>query len=394
MRNHKQSEWQSGKRSYIPLADAPFAFRALMSGTQGMVAAWAVANLFWGRSGPFGDLVALTMAAWMSSACAAAAARRPFPQSLAIGVAAGSAFGAACFLPLHRPGWLVAGIAASILAAALCLPFATYGDIALASRSLVRAAMAVVVIGWGTYLVFVRPLSAPTPAGQAVATVYPCVTVLAAVATARSAHRLTYGARARRAWLVPVALAVAFRDAPGRLLRAVLRLSIATAGLIAVGTALVAILPRIVPPRATPGKPNAAGHPPVTPRPPAALGHTSVPMPLVLAAAAVVAALAIALAWVALARLRSRALPPAPAAVPSRIRQRRLETAFRLLPTSHPVRIRMQHRLRAWHRAGRTIGCAETIRSLVSRLPDELRDPGDPALLVAYEESRYGPDEP
>jgi len=394
MRKDNRGEMQSGKLSYIRLADAPLAFRALMSGSQGMMAAWAVASLFWSRSGEFGEFFWLTVSAWVSSACAAAAARRPASQAVALGIAAGTACSAACFLPLHRPGWLVAGIAASVLAAALCLPFATYGDIALASRGLVRAATAVVVIGWMTYVVFVRPLAAPTPAGQAVATAYPCLTMLAAVATARAAHRLTYGSRAERAWLVPIALAAAFRDVPVRLLKAVVRLSITTAGLVAAGAVLVAILPRIVRPRTVPGRQTEANHPPLGLRLPAAAAHTSIPMPLVLTAAAVAVALLVALAWMARRLVRNRELPRASEAIPSRITQRRLEDVFRLVPTSEPVRVRMQQRLRSWHRAGRTIARAETIRSFVGRLPDELRDPGDPALLRAYEQIRYGPDEP
>ncbi|AEJ44173.1 hypothetical protein TC41_2270 [Alicyclobacillus acidocaldarius subsp. acidocaldarius Tc-4-1] len=359
-----------------------------------MMAAWAIASLFWSRSGDFGDLIWLTVSAWASSACAAAAARRPAPQAAALGAVAGAVCSAAGFVPLHRPGWLAAGIAASILAAALWLPFATYGDIALASRGLVRAATGIVVTGWVTYLVFVRPLAAPTPAGQAVATAYPCLTMLAAVATARAAHRLTYGSRLERAWFAPIALAVAFRDVPVRLLKAVVRLSITTAGLVAAGAALVAILPRIARPRAVTGRPTAANHPPLGLRQPAAAAHTAVPMPLVLTAAAVAVALLVALGWMARGLVRNRELSRTPEAVPSRITQRRIEDGFRLVPTSEPVRVRMQQRLRAWHRTGHTLARAETIRSLVGRLPDELRDPGDPALLRAYEQIRYGPDEP
>lgn len=311
-----------------------------------------------------------------------------------MGVAAGTACSAAGFLPLHRPGWLVAGIAASILAAALCLPFVTYGDIALASRTLVRTATAVVVIGWITYLIFVRPLAAPTPTGQAVATAYPGITVLFAVATARAAHRLTYGSRARRTWLASIALAVAFRDVPVRLLKAILRLSIISATFVAAGAALVALLPRFARPSALRGKQTAVNHPPLGLRPPAAAAHTSTALPALIAAAVIAVALLVALAWIARRLLRNRELPRASEAIQPLITQRPLEGVFRLVPTSEPVRVRMQQRLRAWHRAGRTIARAETVRSFVGGLPDELRDPGDPALLRAYEKIRYGPDEP
>lgn len=395
MQRIESGKMQSGRRSYVRLGDAPRPFRALMSGAVGMMAAWAIASCFWSRSGAFGELLWLTVCAWASSACAAAAARHSALNAVALGIAAGTGCGAVLFLPLHRFGWLLAVIAASALAAAFCLPFLTYGDIALASRTLVRSATVVVVIGWITYLVFVRPLAASTPAGQAVATAYPCVTILLAVATARAAHRLTYGSRAGRAWLAPIALAVAFRDAPVRLLKAIVRLSITTAVLITAGAGLMMLLPGVVRPRAVPGRQTAVSHPPLGAKTPVPPSHTSVPTPLVLAAAAVAVALLVALALAARRLLQTQALPgSASVAVRPTITERRLEDVFRLVPTSEPVRVRMQQRLRTWHRAGRSIDRAETIRSFVGRLPGELRDPGDPALLRAYEQIRYGPDEP
>ena len=353
-----------------------------------------LANFVWSRSGEEEELLLLTACTWASGAAVAAAAGRRAHVALALGTAAGAALSLAVFLPLHRPAWMAAGVAASALAAGLAMPFVTYGDIALASRAHVRAATAILVLAWIAYLGFVRPLSTPSPAGQVTATIYECAIVCLAAAIARAAHRLTYGSRAERVWLAPIALALAFRDVPLKLLKAALRLALTSAVLVAAGTALVALLPHLVRPGAIRGKAGVAGHPPFAPKLPASASHPSSVIPEVTMGAIAAVALLLALAWVARWLIAEREAPRSSAPVRPVISQRRLEDAFRLVPTSEPVRARMQQRLRTWHEAGHTIGRGETVRAFARTVPGELRHPGDADLLKAYEEVRYGPDEP
>ncbi|WP_236011581.1 hypothetical protein [Alicyclobacillus fructus] len=384
---------RSGRPSYMRLGDAPAAFRAWMSLAVGMTAAWMVTSVFWSRAGGIGDLALLTLCTWAAGAVVAWSARRTPAVALILGAAAGAACSVAVFGPLHRPAWLAAGLAGSALVAAMSAPFLTYGDIALASQVHVRVATAAVLLATVAYLAFVRPLSSPNSLGQAAATMYPCAIIVLAATTARAAHRLTYGSRARRAWLAALGLAVAFRDLPVEVMQAIARYALYTAGLIAVATPVIAFLPRFLHPGAFRNKGHTPNHPPggVRMSEHAAPPHAGLPVVLISAVAAV--AILVALALMTRRLVASPAASTEPHIRPA-IVQRRLEDEFRLAPTTHPVRVRMQQRLRAWHRAGHTLARGETVRSFTDALPGALLHPDDPALVRAYERVRYGPDEP
>ncbi|SIT07715.1 hypothetical protein [Alicyclobacillus vulcanalis] len=391
---HKgEPETAHTERRYLRIQDAPRMFRALAGVTAGTMAAWLVASIFWSRSGAYEDLLWLTCASWIASTCVMALAQLPVARAVCVGALAGCAASAAVFLPLRHPGWLAAGVAASLLAAALSIPFLTYGDISLASRSLLRAATAVVIVAWIAYLTFVRPLSTPTEAGRALAALYPCAVLVGAAATARAAHRLTYRASAKRVWLAPIALALAFRHVPVQLAKALFRLATGVAFLVIFATALLAVLPRLHEPLAERNAAQAPHRAPFDLHVQAHPAHTPSGFPLWIAAALLAILLLLLLARMAQKLAQGNTAAETPDTLQPTISQRRLDDAFRLVPTSQPVRLRMQRRLRGWHRAGRTIALGTTVRSFVRALPDELREPGDLALLQAYERARYGPDD-
>ncbi|MFB5192054.1 DUF4129 domain-containing protein [Alicyclobacillus fastidiosus] len=103
--------------------------------------------------------------------------------------------------------------------------------------------------------------------------------------------------------------------------------------------------------------------------------------------------LACVLVYLLVQRKKERPKPADQAKLaPATVKRDRQIDGFQLERTADPTRRAYQKRLQAWHAQGYTIGRAETVRELLSRLPGAELAKDDLTLTQTYERVRYGQD--